>query len=184
MYSKVLVFLVAAGTCAALFAQEQGSGQKTLAATLGVAVFPADGQTAQVQSTHEAECYKWAVDNTEVDPFTAEKQVAAAQQQAAQQQQQVQQGTQGSGAKGAVKGAAAGALIGEIANNDADEGAAYGAAVGAIAGRRSAKRAQAQAEQQSQQSVQQAQAVSAEQKETFRKSFSVCLEAKKYLVKY
>ena len=158
--------------------------QKTLAATLGVAVFPGAGQAASQQSKDEAECYQWGVQNTGVDPFEAQKQVEAAQQQAAQQQQQVQQQTQGAGAKTAVKGAAAGAVIGEVANNDAGEGAAYGAAAGAVAGRRRAKQAQAQTQQQGQEQVQQAQAVSKEQTDAFRKAFSACLEAKKYVVKY
>lgn len=163
---------------------QPASAPKTLAATLSVYVFPAAGQAADQQSKDEAECYQWGVQNTGTDPFAAQKQVEAAQQQAAQQQQQVQQSTQGAGAKGAVKGAAAGALIGEVASNDAGEGAAYGAAAGAVVARRGAKRAQAQAQQQGQQQVQQAQALSKEQTDAFRKAFSVCLEAKKYLVKY
>lgn len=160
------------------------SGAKTLAASLGVSVFPAAGQAADQQSKDEAACYEWGVQNSGVDPFAAQKQAEAAQQQAAQQQQQVQQSTQGAGAKGAVKGAAAGALIGEVANNDAGEGAAYGAAAGAVVARRGAKRAQAQAQQQGQQQVQQAQALSKEQTDSFRKAFSACLEGKKYIAKY
>jgi len=158
--------------------------QKSLSATLGVSVFPAAGQAADQQSKDEAECYQWAVQNTGVDPFAAQKQAEAAQQQAAQQQQQVQQATQGAGAKGAVKGAAAGALIGEVANNDAGQGAAYGAAAGAVVARRGAKKAQAQTQQQGQQQVQQAQAATKEQTAAFNKGFSACLEGKKYIAKY
>jgi hypothetical protein len=160
------------------------SAPKTLAASLDVSVFPAAGQAAQQQSKDEAECYQWAVQNSGVDPFAAQKQAEAAQQQAAQQQQQVQQATQGAAVKGAVKGAAAGALIGEVASNDADEGAKYGAAAGAVMARRGAKKAQAQSQQQGQQQVQQAQTASQEQTDAFRKGFSACLEAKKYIVKY
>jgi hypothetical protein len=162
----------------------QASSQKTLAATLNVYVFPADGQAADKQSKDEAECYNWAVQNAGTDPFAAQKQAEAAKQQAAQQQQQAQQATQGAGAKGAITGAAAGAVIGEVADDDAGQGAAYGAAAGAIAARRGARRAQAQAQQQSQQQVQQAEALSQQQLDGFRKAFSACLEAKKYLVKY
>lgn len=157
---------------------------KTLAATLNVSVFPAAGQAADQQSKDEAACYEWGVQNSGVDPFAAQKQAEAAQQQAAQQQQQVQQSTQGAAVKGAAKGAAAGALIGEVASNDADEGAKYGAAAGAVAGRRKAKKAQAQTEQQGQQQVQQAQALSKEQTDAFRRAFSACLEGKKYIAKY
>jgi len=181
-----LAFLVAApvGVLVAQQAAPPPPAQKSLAATLGVSAFPAAGQAAEQQSKDEAECYQWAVQNSGVDPFAAQKQVEAAQQQAAQKEQQVQQGTQGAGAKGAVKGAAAGALIGEVASNDAGEGAAYGAAAGLVMARRGAKKAQAQAEQQGQQQVQQAQALSKEQTDAFRKAFSACLEAKKYIVKY
>ncbi|HEY4646683.1 MAG TPA: hypothetical protein VIH25_10425 [Steroidobacteraceae bacterium] len=187
----VAIALLVAAPVGILWAQQTqqagtqpASAQKTLAATLGVAVFPAAGQAADKQSKDEAECYQWGVQNTGVDPFAAQKQVEAAQQQAAQQQQQTQQATQGAGAKGAVKGAAAGALIGEVASNDAGEGAAYGAAAGLLIARRGAKQAQTQAQQQGEQQVQQAQALSKEQTDAFRKAFSVCLEAKKYLVKY
>ena len=38
------------------------SGQKTLAATLNVYVFPTEGQTSEQQSKDEAECYGWAVE--------------------------------------------------------------------------------------------------------------------------
>ena len=54
-------------------------------------------------------------------------------------------------------------------------------------GRQASKQAQQQAEQQSQQQQQQSQkakAATAEQIENFKKAFSVCLEAKKYLVRF
>ena len=173
----------------AVFAQtappaQAPTGQKTLAATLNVYVFPTVGQDAAKQSTDEATCYNWAVQNTGSDPFSLQKQAQEQQQQTQQAQQQAQQVGQGSGAKGAVKGAAAGALIGEIANDDAGKGAAYGAAAGMIAGRRRGQAAQAQATQQVTQQGQQAQQATAEQIENFKKAFSVCLEAQKYMVKY
>ncbi len=158
--------------------------QKTLAATMNVYVFPADGQPPDVQNRHEAECYAWAVNNTKTDPFDLAKQAEQAAMTAEQKKAQVGQKTEGAGAKGALAGAAAGALIGEIADNDAGEGAAWGAAVGAIAARRKARRAKQQANQQIEQQTRQVQQASAEQIEGFKKAFSVCLEAKKYLVKF
>ena len=83
-----------------------------------------------------------------------------------------------------MKGAAVGALIGEIASNDPGKGAAWGAAVGGIAARRRGTQAQQQATQQVEQQGQQAQAATAEQIQNFKKAFSVCLEAKDYLVKF
>lgn len=158
--------------------------QKTLAATIDVYVFPTKGQDASQQSEDEASCYNWAVQNTGNDPFNLAKKSEADKQKTEQQKQQAAQAGQGAGAAGAVKGAAAGALIGEIASDDAGKGAAYGAAAGLIAGRRRKHKAQEQATAQAEQQGQQAQAATAEQITNFKKAFSVCLEAKNYMVKY
>ena len=162
----------------------QSSGQKTLAATMDVYVFPAEGQNAEQQSKDEAECYTWAVQNTGTDPFELQKQAAQQQASADQAKEDISQSGQGAGATGAVKGAAVGALVGEIASDDPGKGAAYGATAGLIAGRRGRKRAQDSATQQVDQQSQQAQAATAEQVTNFKKAFSVCLEAKEYLVKF
>jgi len=160
------------------------SGQKTLAATMSVYVFPNAGQKPEQQSKDEAECYAWAVQNTGTDPFELQKQAQQQQQQAAAAKQQAGQVGAGAGAQGAVKGAAVGALIGEIASDDPGKGAAYGAATGVIAGRRRGRAAQQQAQQQVAQQEQQGQQSIQQQGENFKKAFSVCLEAKKYMVKY
>jgi hypothetical protein len=156
----------------------------SLASTMDVYVFPAEGQDTSLQSKDEAECYEWAVGNTGVDPFELSKKKETDQQQAQAEQQAAQQAGQGAGARGAVRGAAAGALIGEIANDDASEGAAWGAAAGAIRGRRMGREAQAQAQQQASAQAEQREQVTTEQLANFKKAFSVCLEAKKYMVKY
>jgi len=114
------------------------TGQKSIAATLNVYVFPSDGQASTQQSKDEGDCYNWAVQNTGSDPFQAQQQAAQAQQQAVQKQQQVNQATAGAGAKGAVGGAAAGAAVGAIAG-DAGKGAAIGAGAGLVAGRAKAR---------------------------------------------
>lgn len=157
---------------------------KTLAATIEVYVFPAKGQAADQQSKDEAECYGWAESSSGSDPFQLQKDSEQQQQQTEQQVQQAQNATQGAGAKGAVRGAAAGALIGEIANDDASEGAAYGAAAGAVAARRRSKAASAQAQEQAKAQGASSQQATAEQVDNFKKAFSVCLEAKEYMVKY
>ncbi|HZF14312.1 MAG TPA: glycine zipper domain-containing protein [Steroidobacteraceae bacterium] len=159
------------------------TGQKTLAATLGVYAFPGAGQDSSQQSKDETECYNWAVQNTGTDPFQAAKQADQQKQQAAQQQQQTAQATQGSGARGAVRGAATGALVGEIANNDAGNGAAWGAAAGAVHGRNKSRRANEQAAQQAAQQSQAADQNAAQSIDAFKKAFGACLEAKKYTVK-
>jgi hypothetical protein len=164
--------------------QGQSSGQKTLAATINVYVFPTEGQTSEQQSQHEAECYNWAVQNTGTDPFDLAKQAQQQQAQSAQAQQQAQQAGAGAGAGGAISGAAAGALIGQIASDDPGRGAAYGAAAGLIAGRRRGRQARNQAEDQVEKQSEQAQQATGQQMTNFKNAFSVCLEAKKYMVKY
>jgi hypothetical protein len=159
------------------------TGQKTLAATMGVYVFPAEGQSPDQQSKHEAECYTWATETTKSDPFELAKRAQEQQAGAEQQKEAVQEAGQGAGAKGALAGAAVGALIGEIASDDAGEGAARGAAVGMIGARRRTRRKQQEATQQIEQQTQQVQQLTKEQIEGFKKAFGVCLEAKKYLVK-
>ncbi len=162
-------------------AQESG---KSLATTLNVYVFPTDGQAADQQSKDEAECYGWATSNTGSDPFELQKQSAQQAQQTEQQVAQAQAATQGAGAKGAVKGAAAGALIGEVTGGDAGESAAYGAAAGAVASRRRGRAKSQQAQEQAKEQGAAQQQASAEQIDNFKKAFSVCLEAKEYMVKF
>ena len=157
---------------------------KTLAATMNVYAFPSKGQTPETQSKDESACYDFAVQNTGTDPFTLQKQSQAQAQQTEAAKQQASKAGAGAGAKGAVGGAAAGALIGEIASDDAGEGAAIGAAAGAVHGRRKARRAQGEATAQAEAQGQQAQQATAAQLDNFKKAFSVCLEAKGYMVKY
>ena len=160
---RILAITALGAAAVALLAQ-----QKTLAATLNVYVFPQAGQNASVQSQDESQCYSWAVQNTGSDPFQLQQQQQAQQQQAAT-------ATQGSAVRGAARGAAGGALIGGIAG-DAGKGAAIGAATGAVVNRSRARRASDQAEAGAQ--------ASQAQIDNFKKAFSVCLEGKKYLVKY
>lgn len=160
------------------------TGQKTLAATMNVYVFPADGQATDQQNKEEAECYTWAVNNTGTDPFDLAKQAQQQQQQADAAKEQVSQAGKGAGAKGALVGAASGALIGEIASDDPGTGAAAGAAVGAIGARRARRRKQSEATDQIDQQAAQQQAATSTQVGNFKKAFSVCLEAKNYLVKF
>ena len=132
-------------------------------------VFPAKGQTQQKQKEDEFECYKWAVEQSGIDPLNLPKVEAPPPQT----------GPTGGAVKGAAKGAAAGAAIGAIAG-DAGKGAAIGATAGAIGGRRQGKQAQEQANQQSQAS---ADAQNKAMIESFQKAFTVCIEGKGYTIK-
>ncbi len=181
MKQLILILCMAAMSLSGAIAQDGG---KTLASTLEVYVFPTAGQAADQQSKDEAECYSWATSNTGSDPFDLQKQSEQQAQQTEQQMQQAKSGTQGAGARGAVKGAAAGALIGEVTGGDAGESAAYGAAAGAIASRRRSRAASQQAQQQAAAQGASQQQATAEQVGNFKKAFSVCLEAKEYMVKF
>ena len=174
-------FLVLATILLPLAAQAES---QSLAATMDVFVFPGEGQEASQQSKDEVACYEWAVSNVGTDPFDLAKQSESDAQQAQAEQEAAAQAGRGSAARGAVRGAAAGALIGEIANDDASEGAAWGAAAGAVRGRRQGRQAQQQAQQQAAAQSEEREAATEEQLENFKKAFSVCLEAKDYMVKY
>lgn len=136
---------------------------------LGLYVFPSKDQSKQQQKVDEFECYKWAIEQSGIDPLNLPTIEVAP----------TQEGPTGGAVVGAAKGAAAGAAIGAI-TGDAGQGAAVGAVVGGLSGRRAGKKAQAQANQQSE-----ANAAASEQamKDSFKKAFSVCIEGKGYTVK-
>lgn len=136
--------------------------------TGGLIVFPSKDQSKQQQKEDEFECYKWAMEQTGIDPLNLPKVEA-----------QVQSGPTGGAVRGAAGGAAAGAAIGAIAG-DAGKGAAIGATAGALRGRRAGQQAQAQANSQSQA---QANAANEEVKNNFKKAFSACMEGKGYTIK-
>jgi hypothetical protein len=152
-----------------------------LSSSLGVYVFPAKKQSPQTQSADEASCFGWAKSQTGIDPMAITPQTSASQPATAASDTQ-----KGGLVRGAAGGAAGGAAIGAIAG-DAGKGAAIGAGVGALAGgakRRAAQEAAAQQQQEAQAAAeQQAQASIAEQKATYNKAFSACMEGKGYTVK-
>jgi hypothetical protein len=176
----LLICLAAVSTANA----EGGPSGKTLASTMDIYVFPKEAQAADQQSKDEASCYEWAVGNSGSDPFELQQQQVAQAEQTAEAIAAAEQTGQGAGARGAVRGAVAGAVIGEIVDDDASDGAAIGAAAGAIRSRRRARAAQAEATEAAEQQGQAKQQATADQIDNFKKAFSVCLEAKDYLVKY
>lgn len=180
-YLMILVFCIAAISAAT--AQDAPSG-KTLASTMEVYVFPSKGQQADQQSTDEASCYEWATVNTGSDPFNLAKQEESNEQLADAEMEAAEATGAGAGARGAVRGAAAGAVIGEVTGGDAGESAAIGAAAVAVRGRRQARQAREVAEEQAADKAEAREEATAEDLENFKKAFSVCLEAKDYLVKY
>jgi hypothetical protein len=156
---------------------------KPLSTSLGMVVFPAQGQTPQQQSQAEGECFAWAKGQTGVDPMAP----APAPTPAAAPAEQAASAQGGQRVRGAARGAAAGAVIGEVVDNDAGDGAAVGATVGVLKGgaeaRRQKQQAQQQSQQQAQQNTQEQQAAQQQQLDLFKKGFSACLEPKGYTVK-
>lgn len=131
--------------------------------------FPSKGQNQQKQKEDEFECYKWAMQQSGIDPLNLPKVEA----------KPVETGPDGSAVRGAAKGAAAGAAIGAI-GGDAGEGAAIGAVAGGLAGRRAGKQAKAQQAQQTDAAVKQTEQ---ELKNSYIKAFTACMEGKGYTIK-
>ncbi|MBV9727147.1 MAG: hypothetical protein JO299_18440 [Gammaproteobacteria bacterium] len=154
------------------------SSSSSLSSSLGVYVFPAQNQTTQQQSSDEGSCFGWAKSQTGFDPMAIKPQQASAPQTSTAT-------AGGAPVKGAVAGAAGGAAIGAIAG-DAGKGAAIGATTGVLAGaaakRHARKEAAAEHQQEQQQEQQQAQASVAQQKATYNKAFSACMQGKGYTV--
>lgn len=139
-----------------------------VAQKVGVYVFPTQDQSEDQQEKDKADCYKWAVQQSGVDPINPPEVEAAP----------VDTGPDGSVVRGSAGGAAAGAAIGAI-SGDAGKGAAIGATAGAIRGARNRRR-RGRFEQAASQ-------VEADQTEAglineFKKAFSACLQGKGYTV--
>jgi hypothetical protein len=159
------VFFALAILSASVHAQTSTS----MAKSVGLYVFPAKDQKPEQQAKDEDYCYKWAVQQSGIDPLNLPKVDTA----------KVDKGRNGEVVKGGAKGAAAGAAIGAIAG-DAGKGAAIGAVAGGLAGRRARKAGDAKEEQQN---IQAADNTKSEHMNSFKKAFTVCLEGKGYTVK-
>ncbi len=131
-------------------------------------IFPQNGQSPDQQELDEFTCYKWAKQQTGVDP---NQQVADSSPPARHRRQR------GGILGGAMGGAALGAIGGAIAG-DAGKGAAIGAAVGGGSGMLRQRRGNVRAQEQ------QRQAAADHQHgiQTFNRAYGVCLEGKGYKV--
>lgn len=149
----------------------QASGQELI-------VFPAKGQTQKQMERDKFDCYSWAKQQTGFDPMQAQ----APSQPSAQPPPGA---SPGSVVRGGAGGAALGAAVGGIAGgwSGAGKGAAIGALTGGVFG---GLRSRAQNQQISQSQQQQAAQQSAQyrqKQDTYNRAYSVCLEAKGYMVK-
>lgn len=141
----------------------------SISSSLGIYVFPAKEQTKEVQDADEAACYKWAIEQTGIDPLNPPEVQAAA----------VDTSPDGTAVRSAARGAAAGAAIGAI-TGDAGKGAAIGATAGGMAGVRGRRVGNAHEQQAAQASASQQEANMMAQ---YKKAYSACMEGKGYTVK-
>ncbi|MGB5190198.1 glycine zipper family protein [Robiginitalea sp.] len=148
---------------------QESHAQDTLSNGFGLYVFPSNDQSREQQDADEMACYRWAKEQSGVDPLNPPEVVAA----------EVDRSADGTAVRGAAGGAAAGAAIGAIAG-DAGKGAAIGAVVGGVRGRK-VKVVGDERQQQANNAA--ASAASAEMTESFKKAFSACMEGKGYTVK-
>ncbi|MCE2611584.1 glycine zipper domain-containing protein [Flavobacteriaceae bacterium D16] len=141
----------------------------SIAKSLGLYVFPSNDQDKDKQDADEFACYKWAKEESGVDPINPPK----------VQAEQVDRSADGTAVVGAAGGAAAGAAIGAIAG-DTGKGAAIGAVMGGLRGRRAKVAGDARRQQQNNQA---AAATEKALMDNFKKAFSACMEGKGYTVK-
>ncbi len=159
----------------------------TLAASIGVSVFPAAGQDATQQSIDEAQCYNWAVGNSGSDPFQLTQQAAQQAASADQAMRQAEQAGSGSAGRSAATGAVTGALVGSVFGNKGRKSTRRAAATGALVGGASGSARRSQEQSQATQSVaSQAAAQQAtidQQMTNFKNAFGACLEANEYVAR-
>ena len=149
------------------------------AASQDLIVYPAKGQSQQQMEKDKFACYSWAKQQSGFDPMQTPAPIQAPPPQP----------YPGSAAGGVVRGGAGGAALGAAVGGIAGgwSGAGKGAAIGALTGgvfgglrsqARNYQSAQAQQQVAAQQSAQYRQ-----NRDTYNRSYSVCLEAKGYAVK-
>ncbi|MFZ5570233.1 MAG: glycine zipper domain-containing protein [Thermodesulfobacteriota bacterium] len=130
-------------------------------------IYPAKGQSAELQKKDTYECHQWAVEQSGYDPTS--------QQPESREEDKVDKSA---ARKGAARGALIGLGIGSLSGN-AGKGAAAGAGVGVIAGK-----AQQQQQRHEQENAQkEAEKKQQEKLEHYNKAKCACLEGRGYTVK-
>ena len=128
-------------------------------------IYPTKGQSNDQMEKDKYNCYQWAKKQSGFDPMEQPKATAPPPQQEAPQ-------------GGILRGAAMGAIIGGIAG-DAGKGAAAGAVVGGVR-----RRSQVRNEEYQQDQWAQNQAANyAQNRDSYNRAYSACLEGKGYTVK-
>jgi hypothetical protein len=156
-----ILFSVAIVSLAAFIASPNAAQQD-------VFIYPQKGQSQEQQSKDRNECHTWAVQQTGFDPNAP---VAASQSS-------TQGAAGGEVVRGGARGAALGAVGGAIAGN-----AGKGAAIGAVVGGGGGLLRRGQAERQAAEQKAQQTAITEEQRTSYKRAVSACLEARGYTVK-
>jgi hypothetical protein len=129
-------------------------------------IYPANGQDRDQQDLDEAQCGRFAREQTGFDPRRTPTATTRAPEQ------------QGGAGRGAVRGALLGTAVGAISGNTS-QGAAIGAASGGLMGgmrRQDSNRQQQQWAQQESSNYQR-------NRSQFNRAFGVCLEGRGYTVR-
>ena len=113
------IFTICLGVCLGLGIAPEMKAQDTLASGFGLYVFPSNDQTKEQQDADEMACYRWAKEQSGVDPMNPPEVQAA----------QVDRSADGSAVVGAAGGAAAGAAkkYGDAKQQQANNAAAAAA---------------------------------------------------------
>lgn len=146
-------------------------------------IYPAKGQSAKQQDQDKYECHGWArersggYDPTQPAPNT----------QAMAQAQPSGTSSKGAPVGGMAAGAMGGAALAELTNHNAGHGAAAGALGGAVLQRvkqnQAAQQQHAQQQGAQQQAMQQQAAARGQQRATYERALSACMEGRGYTVK-
>jgi hypothetical protein len=137
-------------------------------------VYPQKGQSAQQQEKDEFECYKWAKQQSGVDPMNSASTTTSVAPPA--------KTTEGGALKGAAGGAAIGAIGGAIGGN-AGKGAAIGAGTGAVVGGVRRRRAEQRQADEYQSRQQQANSSASAASSSYKRAYTACMEGRGYTVK-
>lgn len=143
----------------------------------GLIIYPAKGQNQQQMESDKFTCYSWAKQETGFDPMQTQAPAPLPQQPSGL--------APGSVVRGGAGGAALGAAVGGIAGgwSGAGTGAAIGALTGGVFGGLRSRARNQQISQTQQQYAAQQSAQYRQKQNTYNRAYSVCLEAKGYMVK-
>lgn len=165
---RLLLFTLAAAATGGVSAQDK------------LFVYPAAGQSAEQLEQDRYQCYRWAVDNSGVDPNT----LAVPNSTPVYHTNE----NRNNGAKGTLIGAVAGAAIGSSSDrhHGTARGAILGATLGSIIGKGNERKGAEEARQKNRDVAYRTAAQERDyqaQLSAYNRAFSACMEARDYTVR-